>query len=70
MINNTSQSNKLEDCVFWYKAEQHGDFRIGSPEIWAHSNAHYKEKEEEDDGMNEIFAAKKMKGPPINIRKV
>jgi hypothetical protein len=70
VINNTSQSNKLEDCVFWYKAEQHGDFRIGSPEIWAHSNANYREKDDEDDGLNDMFAARKIKGPPINIRKV
>ena len=47
VIDNTSQSNKIEDCIFWYKAEMHGDFRIGAPEFWAHSAAHYKEKEEE-----------------------
>jgi hypothetical protein len=37
VINNATQSNKLEDCIFWYKAALHGDFRIGAPEFWAYS---------------------------------
>lgn len=37
VINNATQSNKLDDCIFWYKASMHGDFRIGAPEFWAHS---------------------------------
>lgn len=27
-------SNKLEDCVFWYKAEPHDDFKVGHPSFW------------------------------------
>jgi len=29
VINNNAKSNKLEDQVFWYKAEAHPDFRMG-----------------------------------------
>eukprot|EP00798_Chlamydomonas_sp_ICE-L_P009413 gene9413-biopygen9358 len=34
VINNNVQSNKLEDQVFWYKAEPHDHFKLGSKEVW------------------------------------
>ena len=34
VINNNSKSNKLQDQVFWYKADAHNDFRLGSKEFW------------------------------------
>jgi hypothetical protein len=34
-IHNATQSNKLEDCVFWYKAPRvPDDFRFGSRDVW------------------------------------
>jgi len=48
VINNNTQSNKLEDAIFWYKAEMHGDFRIGAPEFWAHSASNMREGEDGD----------------------
>lgn len=39
VIDNRTKSNKMEDQVYWYKAELHEDFKIGSPSYWA---AHYK----------------------------
>jgi hypothetical protein len=33
VINNNSKSNKLQDQIFWYKAEPHGNFRLGSKEF-------------------------------------
>jgi hypothetical protein len=71
VIDNTSQSNKLEDCIFWYRAEMHPEaFRIGAPEFWQHSAAHYRDKDEEDINQYDPNAARKLKGPPINIRKM
>ena len=35
VLDNTSKSNKIEDCVFWYKAKMHTNFRVGAPEYWA-----------------------------------
>jgi hypothetical protein len=70
VIDNTSQSNKLEDCIFWYKAEMHPDFRIGAPEIWQFNDAHYRDKDEENINQYDPNAARKLKGPPIQIRKV
>jgi hypothetical protein len=34
VINNNSKSNKLQEQVFWYKADGHNDFRLGSKEFW------------------------------------
>ena len=68
VIDNTSQSAKLEDCIFWYKADVHSDFRIGAPEFWQHSASYYQAKEDE---MNpyDPNAAKRLKGPTINVLK-
>lgn len=34
VLDNTSKSNKLQDCVFWYKATPRKNFRVGAPELW------------------------------------
>ena len=34
VINNNAKSNKLEDQVFWYKASEHDDFKLGAQEYW------------------------------------
>ena len=41
VIHMNSKSNKLEDQVFWYKAEPHSNFRIGYDVFWQHNNKHY-----------------------------
>jgi hypothetical protein len=70
VINNTSLSNRLDECIFWYKAELHGDFRIGAPEFWEQSKKYYRDDEEEEH-MNQYdpTAATKLKGPVIKINK-
>lgn len=34
VIHNGSKSNKIEDQVFWYKADIHNDFKLCSPVLW------------------------------------
>lgn len=69
VIDNTSLSNKLEDCVFWYKAEMHeSPFRVCSPQIWAQSELQSKNKEE-DGNPFDPNAGRKLRGPPIQIIK-
>ena len=66
VINNNSLSNKLEDIVFWYKADMHGEFRVGAPEFWQLSaNRQGQRDENEYDPM----ASRKLRGPAIQIRK-
>jgi len=42
VLDNTSRSNKLEDCVFYYKAPIRKGFRIGSDAMWKYHQSHYK----------------------------
>ena len=44
VLDNTSKSNKIEDCVFWYKAKMRKNFKVGSPAIWAYHKKNYNPK--------------------------
>lgn len=67
VINNNSKSNKLYDQVFWYKADNHNDFRLGSKEFWELSKGlPDQEQEEQYDPSN---AKKRGAGPKINVKK-
>lgn len=41
VIDTTSKSNKLEDTVFWYRAEIHESFKLGSKKYWNYHTSHY-----------------------------
>jgi hypothetical protein len=41
VIHNGAKSNKIEDQVFWYKADNHEDFRVCCPEAWKFSEENY-----------------------------
>lgn len=41
VLDNTSKSNRLEDCVFYYKAPIRRGFRVGSEAIWNYHRQHY-----------------------------
>ena len=34
VIDNTTKSNKINDQVYWYKAEAHPEFKLGSRQFW------------------------------------
>ena len=51
VINNNAKSNKLEDQVFWYKASEHEDFKIGGREYWQYSQEHYAENSNNNDNV-------------------
>jgi hypothetical protein len=67
VINNNSKSNKLHDQVFWYKADSHGDFRLGSKEFWDLSKNLKDDEEEEQYDPN--AAKKRGAGPKISVKK-
>ncbi len=68
VINNNAKSNKLSDQVFYYKAEPHGDFRLGSKEFWELSKGLPDEDQEEQYDPNKT--KKRGAGPKINVKKV
>jgi hypothetical protein len=69
VIDNTTLSSKLEDTIFWYRASIQPDFRIGAPEFWNHSAQFYKDKDDIELNSYDPNAARKLKGPPVNVRK-
>lgn len=50
VVDNTSTSNSIEDCIFWYKATLRPPFKIGCKEFWSVHKKRYNAKyfEEED----------------------
>jgi len=67
VINNNSKSNKLHDQVFWYKADSHGEFRLGSKEFWELSKGMKDEDEEEQ--YDPTKNKKRGAGPKISVKK-
>jgi len=67
VINNNSKSNKLHDQVFWYKADNHGDFRLGSKEFWELSKGMKDDDEEEQYDPNSV--KKRGAGQKISVKK-
>jgi hypothetical protein len=67
VINNNAKSNKLQDQVFWYKADAHNDFRLGSKEFWELSKQLNDEEEEEQYDPNNV--KKRGQGPKIAVKK-
>ena len=68
VLDNTSRSNKISDCVFWYRAKPNRKFKIGSKQLWDYHKSNYNEKhavQEEEIDINKI-----KKKPGISVKKV
>ena len=49
VIDNTSKSNRIEDQVYWYKADKTPSFKIGASEFWEYNTNNYKDDESDDE---------------------
>jgi len=67
VINNNSNSNKLHDQIFWYKANSHKDFKLGAKEFWEMSKDI--NSDDDDELYNPEASRKKGAGPRINVKK-
>jgi len=67
VINNNSKSNKLSDQIFWYKAQNHSNFKLGSKEFWELSKD--LNSDDEDEPYDPGSVQKKGAGPKISVRK-
>jgi hypothetical protein len=66
VINNNVKSNRLTEQIFWYKAESHKDFKLGSKEFWEIS------KNINSDGEDDVYdpnIGNKRMGQRINVKK-
>jgi hypothetical protein len=64
VINNNSKSNRLQDQIFWYKAEKRPNFKMGAKQFWELSKNLGSDDEEEYD-PNKF----KKKGSQITVKK-
>ena len=71
VINNNAKSNKLEDQVFWYKAEPHDDFQLGAPQFWQFHDDNYNPNfDDSDDEELDMNANRRKKGKVVvNVKK-
>ena len=66
VLNNNAKSNKITDQIFWYKAEDRPDYRLGAKEFWELS----KNLTDDDEGDEyDPNAKRKAKGNNIMVKK-
>jgi hypothetical protein len=68
VIDNTTKSNRLEDTVFWYKANPAPNFRVCNNEYWLMSKRMAEEEDNEYEEMYDPANLKKNKHV-INVKK-
>ena len=66
VINNNAKSNKLTEQIFWYKAENHPSFKLGSKEYWELSK---NLPDDDDDDKYDPSKSKKSSGQTIQVKK-
>ena len=69
VLDNTSRSNKISDCVFWYRAKPNRKFKIGSKELWNYHKKNYDSSNERNDEIDPS-KLKKSKSPMVSVKKV
>lgn len=67
VVDNTSKSNKIEDQIFYYRAEEAPPFTIGSKHLWDQSNRLLGDDSDDEEPLNVATIGKKNK---INLRVV
>lgn len=72
VINNLARSNKLEDCIFWFEADVHEAFTVGSREFWQKHNECSADDEQDGEELYDptVYAQKKNKHTTmLHVRK-
>eukprot|EP00899_Mesostigma_viride_P011102 jgi/Mesvir1/19994/Mv13251-RA.1 len=59
VVDHTSESNRIEDVIFWYKATPRERFSIGCPRFWNYARANFN-KDYNSDSDDETFGPKKV----------
>jgi len=67
VLDNTSKSNKITDCVFWYKSPIRRNFRVGGAAFWQYHQRHYNPRAAAASGAVQVQP--KRKGSVVNVVK-
>jgi hypothetical protein len=65
VIHNNAKSSKINEQIYWYKAENRPAFKLGSKEFWEKSKELCSDDEDEFDASK----AKKKSGPQVTVKK-
>lgn len=68
VIFNNAKSNRLEDQVFYYKAEHHDNFKMGARVFWDVHKECFQDNTETEE-MFDAMTLKKKKGPLVRVKK-
>ena len=68
VVHNNAKSNKLEDQVFWYKAEDRGKFKMGAQVFWNHHESNYNNNYDEENEPFSVSGFRKNR-PQITVKK-
>lgn len=72
VINNNSKSSKLEQQVYWYKADEHPDFRLGADILWKQaSNMVLNDDSDDENGdfLSTYNNSKNNRKPRLEVKK-
>ncbi len=68
VLDNTSRSNKISDCVFWYRAKPDRKFKIGNKNLWNYHKKNYNINHDNVDDQLDINKTRKK--PALHIKKL
>jgi hypothetical protein len=70
VLDNTSKSNNIQDCVFWYRAKPTRNFKVGTKELWKYCKKNYDEKKAKIIPEYDKKQMKKKNTPTILVKKI
>lgn len=70
VLDNTSRSNNIQDCVFWYRATPDRKFKIGSKELWSYCKKNYDAKKAKEIPEYDAKKLKKKNAPSVSVKKL
>ena len=68
VLDNASQSNNLEECLFWYKAKPDHSFKMGSPAFWRFHQTSFNPNFDDDDPKDSY--AKQVRKHRLSVTKL
>jgi hypothetical protein len=68
VLDNTSRSNQISDCVYWYRAKPNRKFKIGDKSLWTYHKKNYDSNHANNEEKFDINKTKK--NPVINVKKL
>ena len=69
VIKNSGSTPTIQDKFFWYKAENRGPYRFGSPEYWTFHDEHYNQDWDDEEDMLLLDSSYQNNGRGRNSKK-